>query len=944
MKRDNSKIYLLFLGIIVVLLHFSTQNALAACGWWCASSQISGNFCSDSDATSPVGKISCMAPPSSCAMCPDPGGGGGGSCTDYSSVSSAGCYCDSSYSCDLDCFDGYNSYCGCDPECAAPPPPPTATPTPTPTPNPANFKATNLYLTDQAGGKHYNFAENTNIFWHADVLNNGDSTATTANNRIYMNLYENQEADITSFTSNHTNTYIDTDDNWAVNASRGFSSADGGNRMDEFSGPEGRAFKRVGSETNNGDPLFARIMVDNNDAQNETPGSELTDNQMYYRYVIGDPNLAVSSFSLTDNTGANTTAFDIGENIFPKVTLANIGDATAISKDPTDLHTYTWFYSNEPTSVATNTVGDTGVEMKNGEFGPNTSYNYYCRPSPGSRCSAYFNQLAWDLPAKGVYTARVFLNFDHGVVETQYADNQAIVEYSVGYTISGRVYADMNKNNGYNAGIDFPLDNVTVTFTGPNDSGTAITGSDGKYTSPTLEPGTYLISTNASNDYAPTNTYPRSSDFTSRADLTGQDIRYFPKYSISGNVFVDSDDSLRKNGAETNYAASPGILMSNYPSGAPNPIITNNLDGSYTLTGLISGQYTVRYPNLPTGYIMNHPQNGPPASFVAPVGSVCAEATPAPGGTCSNGNLIDLNFAIKRGLPWWQAYGLDVRFDSGLNNPVPPSPDVSCTGAYAMLPASSSTPGIAATGNTPGNFWQGNVSSTGWLVGGAAYPEIFTPSNGTLIQTSYGYLQSVLTQSNITPVNLTTVCANLNSCTLPGSLANGIYQADSAVTLNSFTASANRDIVILVHGDLTLKGTLRVPTTSTVFYSVSGSITVDPTLGVTAACPAPAIGSGDLEGFFSADQNFSVPSGSSTNPATADCSASPSPIPDKQLNVQGAIVVNAGGTGGNFINSRDLCTDNINFPSFSIRERPDMILNAPDFLRVPNFIWQEVAP
>ena len=519
------------------------------------------------------------------------------------------------------------------------------------------------------------------------------------------------------------------------------------------------------------------------------------------------------------------------------------------------------------------------------------------------------------------------------------------------YTIAGKIYVDADKSSSsmssgdFNSAKDMPLASVVVHAVpqGTQQSRSDRSDANGDFLITAIEPGDFLLTADPGTDYVSLPTYPRPLTITA-GDAHQRDLKFFGKYQISGNVFVDSDDSQRKNGSETNFAASPGILMSNYPGGAPNPLITNNPDGSYTLTGLISGQYTVRYPSLPTGYIMNHPRNGPPASFIAPVGSSCAEATPSPGGNCNNNNLENLNFAIKRGLPWWQAYGLDVRFDTGISNPVPPSPDASCTGAYAMLPGSSSTPGVAFTGAAPANFWQGNVSSNGWLVGGAAYPETFVPSNGTLIQTSYGYLQSIMKQSNITPTNLTTVCSNLNNCTLPGGLSNGIYQANSSVTLNNFTASANRDIIILVNGDLTLKGTLSVPTTSTVFYSVSGSITVDPSLGRTAACPGPVIGSGNLEGFFSADQNFSVPSGSSTNPATADCSASPSPIPDKQLNVQGAIVVNAGGSGGNFINSRDLCTDNINFPSFTIRERPDMILNAPEFLRVPNFIWQEVAP
>jgi len=375
------------------------------------------------------------------------------------------------------------------------------------------------------------------------------------------------------------------------------------------------------------------------------------------------------------------------------------------------------------------------------------------------------------------------------------------------------------------------------------------------------------------------------------------------------------------------------------PGGIPTPIVTNNTDGSYLITGLISQTYTVQYPanSLPAGYVLNHPVNGPPASFSAPVGSGCTPASPTPGGTCSNGSLQSLDFAIKGGQPWWQAYGLDVRFDNGLNNPIPPSPNAACSGAYGMLPASSTTNGIVFNGDSPADFWRGTAAADpyNWVVGGLNYPDTFAPTSGN-VKTSYAYLQSVISQSSIPTTNLASVCT-LSNCTLPGTLANGVYVASGNVTLNNYTAGANRDIVLLINGNLTINGTLRVPTTSTVFYSASGNITVNPTIGtVTAACPAPATGSGDIEGFFSADGSFTAAS-------SANCSAA-TPVSDRQLNIQGAVVVNASGNGGSLTNSRTLCASNITYPTFTIKERPDFILNAPEILKIPSYIWQEVAP
>jgi hypothetical protein len=331
---------------------------------------------------------------------------------------------------------------------------------------------------------------------------------------------------------------------------------------------------------------------------------------------------------------------------------------------------------------------------------------------------------------------------------------------------------------------------------------------------------------------------------------------------------------------------------------------------------------------------MTHPVNTTPPSFSTRVGSSCTQATPNPGGSCSNNNLIDVNFGIKAGQPWFQALGLDVRMDSGFNNPIPPSPLAACTGAYAMLPGSSTMPGMAFTGSTPANTWQGAVSSTNWIVGGTSYPETY--SLGNITKTSYGYLRSIADSSGITVTELSSQCT-LSNCTLTSALPTGaIYKASGDVSLNSFTVPANKNFVILVDGDLTINGTIRVPTTSTILFSVSGNIIVGSSVGISAACPAPLVGAGDLEGFYSSDGSFTVQS-------AANCSAV-TPIPDKQLNVQGSIVVNATGEGGTFSNLRDLCSGNTDYPSFTIRERPDFILHAPDFLRVPSYVWQEVAP
>jgi hypothetical protein len=331
---------------------------------------------------------------------------------------------------------------------------------------------------------------------------------------------------------------------------------------------------------------------------------------------------------------------------------------------------------------------------------------------------------------------------------------------------------------------------------------------------------------------------------------------------------------------------------------------------------------------------MVHPQNTTPPSFSATVGSGCTPGTPNPGGRCVGSNLVDLDFAVDVGRSWYQASGLDVRFDKGLSNPVPASPNAACQGAFTLVPGTGTNPGVGFSGATSAYLGSGQISTTGWLVGNNNYNETYTAQNSSGSETSYAYLQSVVRRSRITPINLTTVCPDLNSCTLTNTMLNGVYQADSDVTLTgSSSLPANGDYIILVNGELKINGTIDVPSTSTLTFSTTENITVGSGIGRIASCPAPA--NADIEGFFSTDKSFVIESAS-------DCTID---TPDLQLNMQGSIVVNAARNDGRFDNRRTLCDGgNLQYPSFTISDRPDMILNAPEFLKIPPYYWKEVAP
>ena len=412
----------------------------------------------------------------------------------------------------------------------------------------------------------------------------------------------------------------------------------------------------------------------------------------------------------------------------------------------------------------------------------------------------------------------------------------------------------------------------------------------------------------------------------STSPALNQTVNAAATYTISGNVFIDNGDHI-KNG-EPNYTASTSTIT---VSGNP-PINTPN--GVYSHTGLAAGTYTVSYSSVPAGYNV-YPA---PAAFSVTVGPGCNVVNTTTGGSCNaSDNVINLNFAINNSTSWMQTYNLDVRSDNGFTDAIPAAP--SYPPFASAIDSLSTTPGVIFSGAGSASFGNGQASSTGRIVGGGTYPELFNFPPNNRLRTSYGYLMNTATQAEITPRDMDSapICgpSRLTSCVLNTSQltssSNGIYQANGSVKLNSFTFPPNRNYIFLVNGTLTITGPITVPNSSTVLFSASNDIVIDKTVGAASnSFPRPA---GQIQGFFSADRSFVIQGDNNCSVAT-----------DKMLNIEGAVVVNANKLSGSLNNQRDLCADNATIPSFTISPRLDFILNAPTFLMQRDTISREVAP
>ncbi|MBU3979108.1 hypothetical protein KJ980_05445 [Patescibacteria group bacterium] len=297
----------------------------------------------------------------------------------------------------------------------------------------------------------------------------------------------------------------------------------------------------------------------------------------------------------------------------------------------------------------------------------------------------------------------------------------------------------------------------------------------------------------------------------------------------------------------------------------------------------------------------------------------------------SPGSIRNLNFAISNSKSWIQTYGLDIRVDGGFYNPIPATANVACGGgAYSSgTTGSFMSPGIIFSGDGSYDFGQGYASSKNWAVGGMTYPEVFESTKP--LKTSTANLLATAARSGTT---VTEIRGCNNNCRLPS--GSGFYHILGSINIDRNENFNNGNHIFVADGTITISGNNRkinVSNNAIVIFSAKDDIVIDSTYGGPAVCPVPA---GQLQGIFSADKNIIVDGNG------GDCTG----VPDKMLNVDGNLIVNAAGgsPAGKFINMRDLCADNLTYPSITIKARPDFILNMPEFLSKQNNISYEDAP
>ncbi len=167
--------------------------------------------------------------------------------------------------------------------------------------------------------------------------------------------------------------------------------------------------------------------------------------------------------------------------------------------------------------------------------------------------------------------------------------------------IEGLVFDDANGDGirgigeellaGRHVGIDLNNDNVIGL-----DEPIAITGTDGRYTHPSLLAGSYRLLLLGAAGWVSTGPDRRTAMLTPAVTLSGQDFSVARPVIVTGRVFRDDDIDGQQSGAEDGRS---GVLVFvdrnvNGEFDPDEPSVATGPDGSYTLADVAPGQQFIR--------------------------------------------------------------------------------------------------------------------------------------------------------------------------------------------------------------------------------------------------------------------------------------------------------------------------------------------------------------
>lgn len=352
--------------------------------------------------------------------------------------------------------------------------------------------------------------------------------------------------------------------------------------------------------------------------------------------------------------------------------------------------------------------------------------------------------------------------------------------------------------------------------------------------------------------------------------------------------------------------------------------------GQASFTCLIQGNYTLSL-NVPSGYSVV-------GTDVTPASETLVGTNGLSFATSTNNQVA--TFCIAPLDSWFQTDFGDVRL-LNLLNPVPSGLKGSTGGTDGYFPGIffSSDSATRAFGN-------GSASTKGWFINGEySYNADTENRNGGM---SYDFYKSKANRDGVTITEIPEEDPiDLSDETQFPDVEGRIYEVGGAGSITSIGSSpitiTGKRIVILAKGDVRIDQPIRVTAgNGLLIIAAKGDITIGEDVGTDTLTSTAT----QLDGYFTAQGSIIIES--KTPDITEQCTAT-AVDDDLRLNVGGALVANSlkpfSSTGtGSIQRNRNLCLNNLLYPSLYISSRPDFLTQLTDFYKVSYSKWSEVNP
>lgn len=342
-----------------------------------------------------------------------------------------------------------------------------------------------------------------------------------------------------------------------------------------------------------------------------------------------------------------------------------------------------------------------------------------------------------------------------------------------------------------------------------------------------------------------------------------------------------------------------------------------------TATSDGSGNFTIPYSQptgaeselrlvAPAGYTIR-------TSSVAPGPNLNAQSNPVAFDAPPNQTVV---FCLGNVVKWFQTDIGDVRANT-IEDHVPLGRVASESNPASIF--------YSSLGNS--NFYAGQSSSSLWNInreydfsdasssklGSAAYS--FYMTQASRLDVDVQALPGCATTSNFSCLNRNNVYHHEGNLTIPGGNING-----------------SENLVLLVSGNVTITGPIRVANGGVFTLAAKGDITINRAFGNAASDNVAS--NAVLQGIYTSENNIII-----DGRDTPGCPANP----DLRLNVWGALIANADfpfaeNSSGSIQNRRSLCADDATYPSLKVYQRLNFLPYLSDLQKVKSRRWQEVAP